>query len=108
MELKPWLRKEIRKSENEIKALGIVHEDLWCDIDEEGLRSGNVLWKEELGRALIIDFHRCTLNRRPFQKRPQPGKRRLYQTESGRSKRLRVLSAIYSDNSKRIQRRDNY
>ncbi|KAJ5715976.1 uncharacterized protein N7483_013157 [Penicillium malachiteum] len=83
MELKPWLRKEIRKSENEIKALGIVHEDLWCDIDEEGLRSGNVLWNEELGRALIIDFHRCTLNRRPFQKRRQPGKRRCTRQSRG-------------------------
>ncbi|KAJ5714337.1 uncharacterized protein N7483_011518 [Penicillium malachiteum] len=90
MELKPWLRKEIHKSENEIKALGIIHEDLWCGIDE-GLRSGNILWNEELRRALIIDFHRCTLKRRSIQKRPQPAKRRPYQTESAYSKRLRVL-----------------
>ncbi|KAJ5737342.1 uncharacterized protein N7483_002467 [Penicillium malachiteum] len=90
MGLKPWLFKEIHKSENEIKALGIIHEDLWCDIDE-GLWSGNVLWNEELRRALIIDFHRCTLKRRQTQKRLLPVKRRLSQTGVGYPKRLRAL-----------------
>lgn len=52
MELMPHLRREIHRSNKEIKALGIIHEDLRCE---------NVLWNEELGRALIIDFHRSTL-----------------------------------------------
>ncbi|CAG8132553.1 unnamed protein product [Penicillium nalgiovense] len=45
MELTQRLRREIHKSNKEIKALGIIHEDL---------RRDNVLWSEELGRALII------------------------------------------------------
>ncbi|CAG8293549.1 unnamed protein product, partial [Penicillium salamii] len=45
MELTHRLRREIHRSNKEIKALGIVHEDL---------RRENVLWSEELGRALII------------------------------------------------------
>ncbi|KAL6229757.1 hypothetical protein BDW75DRAFT_245432 [Aspergillus navahoensis] len=52
MELTPWLRQEICRSNKEIKALGIVHEDF---------RRDNILWNEELGRALIIDFHRSAL-----------------------------------------------
>ena len=56
MELTPILLQEIHKSNREIKALGIIHEDL---------RRDNILWNEELGRALIIDFHRSTLKSRP-------------------------------------------
>ncbi|KAJ5544935.1 hypothetical protein N7461_007239 [Penicillium sp. DV-2018c] len=52
MELTQRLGREIHKSNKEIKALGILHEDL---------RRDNVLWSEELGRALIIDFHRFLL-----------------------------------------------
>ncbi|KAL4931879.1 uncharacterized protein BDV17DRAFT_279971 [Aspergillus undulatus] len=70
MELTPWLHREIRRSNKEIKALGIIHEDL---------RRDNVLWNKELGRALIIDFHRYTLKCRPTlqrSKRPcQPATR---------------------------------
>jgi hypothetical protein len=49
----------VRKHGNEIKALGIIH---------EYFRRGNILWNEELGRALIIDFHRSTLNCWPTSK----------------------------------------
>ncbi|KAF4467278.1 kinase-like domain [Fusarium albosuccineum] len=49
MELEPWLHQEIRRSNEEIRALGIYHEDF---------RRENILWNKELGRALIIDFHR--------------------------------------------------
>jgi serine/threonine protein kinase len=69
------------KSDKEIKALGVVHEDF---------RPDNVLWNEELGRALIIDFHRSTLRCRPVLKRPR-AKRQLLRTGSGDAKRLRVL-----------------
>ncbi|KAJ5902656.1 hypothetical protein N7495_003184 [Penicillium taxi] len=62
MELTPELLKHIHKSTKEIKALGTVHEDL---------RPDNVLWNEELGRALIIDFHRSTLRRRSVPKQPR-------------------------------------
>jgi hypothetical protein len=80
MELTPGLYRDIHKSNKDIEALGIVHEDL---------RLENVLWNEELGRALIIDFHRSTLRYRPFSKRPR-AKQQL-RTDSGDAKRLRVL-----------------
>ncbi|KAJ5588790.1 hypothetical protein N7537_011468 [Penicillium hordei] len=81
MELTQRLRREIYKSNKEIKALGIIHEDL---------RRDNVLWSEELGRALIIDFHRSTLRCRLATQRPGAAKRRLYPVEAGDAKRLRV------------------
>ena len=81
MELTPSLHREIRKSNKEIRALGIIHRDL---------RRDNVLWNKELGRALIIDFHRSTLKSRPPLQRPRAVKRRLCQPEIGDPKRLRV------------------
>ncbi|PWY82241.1 hypothetical protein BO70DRAFT_336669 [Aspergillus heteromorphus CBS 117.55] len=74
MELTPELLRDIHKSNKEIRALGIIHEDL---------RRDNVLWNKELGRALIIDFHRSTLKRRPTSKRSRAVKRRLCQPEIG-------------------------
>ncbi|KAJ5110879.1 hypothetical protein N7532_001414 [Penicillium argentinense] len=82
MELTQQLRREIHKSTKEIRALGIIHGDL---------RRDNVLWSEELGRALIIDFHRSSLRCRPTKQRPGAAKRRLCQTEaSADAKRVRV------------------
>ncbi|CAG8003658.1 unnamed protein product [Penicillium salamii] len=81
MEPTPILLQEIHKSNREIKALGIIHEDL---------RRDNILWNEELGRALIIDFHRSTLKSRPTLQRPRVLKRRLCQSEIDDPKRLRV------------------
>ncbi|KAJ5946401.1 hypothetical protein N7454_003240 [Penicillium verhagenii] len=81
MELSPWLREQIRKSCKEIKSFGIVHEDL---------RRDNILWNKELGRALIIDFHRSTLNCRPNRQPLQAAKRRRCGAETATSKRLRV------------------
>ncbi|KAJ6096609.1 hypothetical protein N7486_007355 [Penicillium sp. IBT 16267x] len=82
MDLTQRLRREIHKSNKEIKALGIIHEDL---------RRDNILWSEELGRALIIDFHRSTLRCRPAKQRPGAAKRRLCQAEAADVKRVRVL-----------------
>ncbi|KAJ5827719.1 hypothetical protein N7447_004482 [Penicillium robsamsonii] len=65
-EMKPWLR---NPSTKEIKALG-VHD----------LRYDNVLWNKELGRALIIDFHRDTLNHRSLK----TGEEEVVQTRVGR------------------------
>ena len=65
----------------EIKALGIIHEDL---------RRDNVHWSEELGRALIIYFHRSTLKCRPTLQRPGAAKRRLCRAETGDAKLVRV------------------
>ncbi|CAG8106615.1 unnamed protein product [Penicillium salamii] len=79
MELTPILLKEIHKSNKEIKSLGIIHDDLRLD---------NVLWNKELERALIIDFHRSTLQSQPSLQEP-PLKRRS-QPERGDPKRLRV------------------
>lgn len=81
IELTPILLQEIHKSNREIKALGIIYEDL---------RRNNILWNEELRRALIIDFHRSILKSRPTLQRPRAVKRRLSQPEIGDPKRLRV------------------
>jgi Putative homoserine kinase type II (protein kinase fold) len=82
MELTQQLRREIHRLNKEIKTLGVIHEDLRLD---------NVLWSEELGRALIIDFHRSTLRCRPAKQRPAASKRRLCQAEAADVKRVRVL-----------------
>ncbi|KAJ5294565.1 hypothetical protein N7508_009386 [Penicillium antarcticum] len=68
MELTPKLLQRIHRSNRKIRALGIIHEDL---------RRDNVLWNEELRRALIIDFHRSTLKCRPTLQRPRASKRQL-------------------------------
>lgn len=81
MELTPKLLRRIHQSNEEIRALGIIHDDL---------RRDNVLWNEELGRAMIIDFHRSTLKCRPTLQRPRASKRRLRQPERVDAKRLRV------------------
>lgn len=82
MDLIPQLSHEIHRSDAEIRSLGVIHEDI---------RPGNILWNEELRRALIIDFHRSTLACRPISQRPRTAKRRLCQAET-RVKRLRVSS----------------
>ena len=69
MELAPWLRQGIHRSNKEIKALEIVHGDLWRD---------NILWNKELERALIIDFHRSALRSQPTSRRQQTAKRQLF------------------------------
>ena len=81
MELAPWLRQEIHRLSKEIKALGIVHEDL---------RRDNILWNKELGRALIIDFHRSALRSQPISRGQRTAKRQLCQIEPGDAKRLRI------------------
>ncbi|KAJ5087271.1 hypothetical protein N7456_010887 [Penicillium angulare] len=66
MEITPSLRREIKRSNKEIEALRIIHKDLRCE---------NILWNEELGRAMIIDFHRSALrpaHHRPTNKRKRP------------------------------------
>lgn len=55
--------------------------DLWRD---------NILWNEELGRALIIDFHSSTLRYRLTLQRSRAVKRQLRQPELEDPKRLRV------------------
>ncbi|CAG8135049.1 unnamed protein product, partial [Penicillium salamii] len=81
MELTQQLCREIHKSNKEIKSLGIIHDDL---------RQENVLWNEELRRALIIDFHRSTLRCRPSKPRRGAAKRRPRQVGTRDAKRLRV------------------
>ena len=73
----------ISRSVKEIRSLGVLHQDL---------RLENILWNAELKRALIIDFHRCTLDHRPMRKWPGSLKRQRCDPEERESKRLRVLS----------------
>lgn len=77
------LRREIKRSNREIRALGVRHLDL---------RPDNILWNPELGRALIIDFHRSQLDSRPATDRPRSLKRRSHRgTPMPEAKRTRVL-----------------
>jgi hypothetical protein len=75
------IQRAVSRSVKEIRSLGIFHQDL---------RPENILWNAELKRALIIDFHRCTLDSRPMHKRPGPLKRLRCGPEERESKRLRV------------------
>ncbi|KAI1974558.1 hypothetical protein LOZ51_005944 [Ophidiomyces ophidiicola] len=70
------IRSAISRSVREIHSLGVQHGDL---------RPRNILWNEELNRALIIDFHRSTLYNR--QKRLQSHKRQ-YDIENRSFKRV--------------------
>jgi hypothetical protein len=72
----------ISRSVKEIRRFGVVHQDL---------RPDNILWNAELQRALIIDFHLCTLDRRPRHKRPGALKRLRCGPEERYSKRVRVV-----------------
>ena len=47
------IQRAISRSEKKIRSLGVFHQDL---------RPENILWNPDLKRALIIDFHRCTLD----------------------------------------------
>ncbi|QSS50346.1 hypothetical protein I7I53_11001 [Histoplasma capsulatum var. duboisii H88] len=72
------LYREISRSKKEIRMLGVVHDDL---------RNANMLWNDELGRVLIIDFHRSHIDCRPKEKRIRSLKGSL---DWGRSKRQRL------------------
>lgn len=76
------LGREIERSNKEIRALGVQHLDL---------RPDNVLWNAELGRALIIDFHRSKLIRRPAPKSSKSLKRSRSKTQTSAAKRVRVI-----------------
>ena len=76
------LRRQIKRSNMEIRTLGVRHPDL---------RPENILWNAELGRALIIDFHQSKLDRRPTTERPKSLKRFRYETDMSEAKRVRVV-----------------
>ncbi|KAI9040244.1 pyridoxal phosphate-dependent transferase [Aspergillus affinis] len=77
------LRREIKRSNKEIRTLGVRHLDL---------RPDNILWNTELGRALIIDFHRSELDKRPATDWPRSLKRASHsRTQMPKAKRARVL-----------------
>ncbi|CAG8945956.1 unnamed protein product [Penicillium salamii] len=82
LEQTPKLRREIKRSKEKIRTLGVRHLDL---------RPENILWNAELGRALIIDFHRSELDRRPATDRPMSRKRYQRRTQMPEAKRARVL-----------------
>ncbi|CAG8882129.1 unnamed protein product [Penicillium nalgiovense] len=75
-------QRAISRSVKEIRRFGVVHQDL---------RPENILWNAELQRALIIDFHLCTLDRRPLDRRPGTLKRLRHGSTEGHSKRVRVV-----------------
>lgn len=75
-------QRAISQSVKEIRRFGVVHLDL---------RPDNILWNAELKRALIIDFHLCTLDRRPRHKRPGALERLRCGPEERHSKRVRVV-----------------
>jgi hypothetical protein len=80
------LRHEISRSKEKISKLGVIHQDLRFD---------NMLWNEELGRVVIIDFHRSRidprLDPRSTGKQARSSKRALDQ-EINTSKRPRYTA----------------
>ncbi|CAG8000366.1 unnamed protein product [Penicillium salamii] len=76
------MKTAISRSVKEIRRCGVVHQDL---------RPDNILWNAELERALIIDFHLCTLDRRPRHRRSQALKRLRRDSKEHHSKRVRVV-----------------
>ena len=76
------IQRAISRSEKEIRSLGVFHQDS---------RPENILWNPELKQALIIDFHRCTLDHRPIHRRPRSLKRLFSGTEEWEVKRVRVV-----------------
>ncbi|KAJ5550879.1 hypothetical protein N7461_005577 [Penicillium sp. DV-2018c] len=73
LERTPELTREIERSENEVRALGVQHLDL---------RDDNILWNGQLGRAMIIDFHLSKLDRNNTTVRPKSLKRSRCETEA--------------------------
>ncbi|KAE8356266.1 hypothetical protein BDV28DRAFT_127291 [Aspergillus coremiiformis] len=79
--LKKTIRHAISRSVDIIRSLGVLHQDL---------RPENILWNAELRRALIIDFHRCTLDHRPMHKRSGSLKRLRCEPPERESTRVRT------------------
>ncbi|KAF7589586.1 hypothetical protein BBP40_004046 [Aspergillus hancockii] len=75
------IRHEISRSQKKIRSLGVLHQDL---------RPDNLLWNAELGRVLIIDFHRSELDTRPAKKRMRLREQLSCGVEEHGRKRLRV------------------
>ncbi|CAG8945137.1 unnamed protein product [Penicillium salamii] len=80
--LEKTIRDAISRSVKEIRRCGVVHQDL---------RPDNILWNAELERALIIDFHLCTLDRRPQHRRSQALKLLRRDSKEHHSKRVQVV-----------------
>jgi Lipopolysaccharide kinase (Kdo/WaaP) family len=72
---------EISRSIKQIRKLGVVHEDL---------RLQNMLWNNERGRVMVIDFHRSQIHLQLMQERVQSLKRSRAVHEARYSKRRRV------------------
>ncbi|GKZ25829.1 hypothetical protein AbraIFM66951_002830 [Aspergillus brasiliensis] len=75
------IKGEISRSQKKIRSLGVLHQDL---------RSDNMLWNAELGRVLIIDFHRSQLDSRPMKKRMKFREQHSSGTQEHERKRLRI------------------
>ncbi|EED11524.1 conserved hypothetical protein [Talaromyces stipitatus ATCC 10500] len=73
---------EISRSRTLIRKLGVVHGDL---------RLQNMLWNDELGRVMIIDFHRSEIRRQLIGERVHSSKRSRDIHDAGHSKRRRLL-----------------
>ncbi|PLN79387.1 hypothetical protein BDW42DRAFT_128093 [Aspergillus taichungensis] len=76
------VQRAISRSERRIRRCGVIHGDL---------RPENILWNTELNQALVIDFHRCTLDHRLMHQRPQSVKRLSCGTGESGIKRVRAV-----------------
>ncbi|KAF3398939.1 hypothetical protein DPV78_006392 [Talaromyces pinophilus] len=73
---------EISRSTALIRKLGVMHGDL---------RLQNMLWNDEMGRVMIIDFHRSEIRRQLIGERVHSSKRSRDIHDAGHSKRRRLL-----------------
>lgn len=70
---------EISRSRTLIRELGVVHDDL---------RLQNMLWNDELGRVMIIDFHRSEIRRQLIGTHSSKRSRGIHDAEHSKRRRL--------------------
>ncbi|KAK2750179.1 hypothetical protein FQN57_004675 [Myotisia sp. PD_48] len=79
---------EYKRSERELRSLGVLHQDL---------RLENILWNPELKRVLIIDFHQCRLARnKPVDLLKRPIGAQKLRDRDRDTKRLKLSSQLAS------------
>ncbi|KID86968.1 Protein kinase-like domain protein, partial [Metarhizium majus ARSEF 297] len=83
---KSELSRELKRSEREVRQLGVIHGDLQRE---------NILWNSEVRRILIIDFHQSKLvPRRKVQKIRRTKRRSEGSTDNIETRQLKRLQVL--------------